>query len=219
MTINPEIIFEDDHLLVLNKPAGLVVHEGSGVTGPTLVDWIIQHFPTNSKLERNGLVHRLDKDTSGIILIAKDDTWFKYLKDQFKRHQITKTYVALVGGKLTPNTGTIQIPIARDTLHRTKYRADKNGRPSTTTYQVIKSGKDWTLLEASPKTGRTHQIRVHFAAIGHPIIGDAVYGKRSSQLPRQFLHAARIAFIDPAGESRIFEAPLPVDLTHYLNAL
>jgi 23S rRNA pseudouridine1911/1915/1917 synthase len=220
MNPKPVIIFEDENLLVLNKPAGLTVHEGNGAKGPTLVDYLRSKLgaPAN-KLERAGLVHRLDKDTSGVILVAKTEAWFNYLKGLFKNHKIQKTYTALVHGTLTPDTGRIDIPIVRDTLHRTKFRVAKTGRQATTNYQVVKHLAEYTLVAAKPVTGRTHQIRVHLAAIGHPIVGDTIYGRKEDKIARQFLHAEKLEFVSPEGKALRFEAPLPEDLETFYSTL
>lgn len=218
MSTNPKIIFEDDNLLVLDKPAGLTVHEGSGVRGRTLVDWLLSYLgKTATGLERGGLVHRLDKDTSGIILVAKNPDWYKYLKSLFKQHQIKKTYTALVHGQLSPDSGRIDIAVARDIVNRTKFRPVRVGRESVTNYEVQKYLKGYTLVTAKPLTGRTHQIRVHFSAIGFPIAGDYLYGAPQSKLTRQFLHASGIEFVSPTGSKLKFASPLPLELQNFLD--
>ncbi len=217
--MEPKIIFEDSSLLVLDKPAGLVVHEGAGHTEPTLVDWIKKHLPHSPLAkERFGLLHRLDKDTSGVLLVAKTQPVFKYLKQLFKKHKITKEYLILVHGRLSPQKGSIQIPLSRHISKRTKFEPSLYGRIAETTYQVKKYYPHYTYLSAYPKTGRTHQLRVHFSSLGFPIIGDKTYGKPDSA-PRQFLHAHQIFFVDKDGKIRKFTSPLAQDLDKFLNGI
>ena len=217
--MEPTVIFEDTDLLVLNKPAGLVVHEGAGHTGATVVDWLKQYLPKSPlATERYGLLHRLDKDTSGLLLVAKTLVAFKHLKKLFHDHQIDKHYLALVHGRLTPERGMINIPLARNLVKRTQFEPTATGRKAETEYQVKQYYSQSTYLLALPKTGRTHQIRVHFKSIGHPIVGDKVYG-RNDALSRQFLHAFKLSFVDWLGKPRTFESPLSIDLTNYLHEL
>ena len=215
----PTIIFEDSNLLVINKPAGLAAHEGVG-QDITLVDWLAKHL-SNSPLadQRYGLVHRLDQNTSGLLLVAKTPTWYEHLKSLFAARQVTKEYLALVQGRVQPDSGTIDIPLKRDPIRRTKMHPSKTGRPSTTDYQVVQHYTHHTYLKAWPKTGRTHQIRIHLASLGHPIVGDGLYGHDDPALPRHFLHAHRIEFVSPQGEALSFTAPLPDDLKIYLHGL
>jgi 23S rRNA pseudouridine1911/1915/1917 synthase len=169
---------------------------------------------------RPGIVHRLDRDTSGVILIAKNDAAHDTLSRQLKDRTIEKTYVALVEGTPKPAEGAIDAPIARDYVRRQRMAIVASGRASVTAYRVIERFTGCSLVEARPKTGRTHQIRVHFAAIGHPIVGDRVYGKRSAIVARQFLHALRIGFDHPSsGQRMTLEAPLAPDLEGALEAL
>lgn len=218
--VKPTILFEDEDLLVLDKPAGLIVHEGVGVEDGTVVDFVAKHLGS-SPLEgsRWGLLHRLDKDTSGLLLIAKTIPAFEFLKNLFKNRQIKKEYRAVVEGALTPEAGSIRIPLARSEDNRTSYAPSSGGRPAETEYQVLQSLPGYTYLAAFPKTGRTHQIRVHFAAISHPVVGDATYGKADSKLSRHFLHAYKLNFTDWNGEPREFVADLPIELTSFLNDL
>ncbi len=215
------IIFEDSSLLVIDKPAGLVVHEGNGQAGEMLVDMLKKYLPPASAgLERFGLLHRLDKDTSGLLLVAKTAKYFHYLKDLFRRHQIAKEYLALVHGRLSPRQGIIQIPLGRDAITRTKFGPDRQGRAAETAYEVIDYFKGFTYLKVTPKTGRTHQIRVHLASLGYPIVGDTTYGRKDDTLTsRQFLHAHRIKFTDLDGRRREFVAPLPNSLKEFLNEI
>lgn len=215
MEITPEIIYEDAHLLVINKPAGLAVHEGHG-THYTLTDWLAARYPDSPlKEQRYGLVHRLDKDTSGVLLIAKDLNWFTYLQGLFKEHRIKKTYQAVVQGHLPNTEGMIDIPIARSQVYRTRFEANATGRPSRTVFKVLKPLLRYSHLELYPETGRTHQLRVHLSSIGHAIVGDRAYGGTGST--RALLHAARIAFESPTGQPLSFEVPLPADFQTFLN--
>ncbi len=217
--MEPKIIFEDTNLLVLDKPAGLVVHEGAGHTGPTLVDWIKKHLPRSPLAqERFGLLHRLDKDTSGLLLVAKTKSTFEYLKQLFKKHEITKEYLVLVHGKLSPEKGSIQIPLSRHISKRTRFEPASGGRLAETIYQVKKYYSHYTYLSAYPKTGRTHQLRVHFSSLGFPVVGDKTYGKPDSA-PRQFLHAHQISFTDKDGKIRKFTSPLAQDLDKFLHGI
>jgi 23S rRNA pseudouridine1911/1915/1917 synthase len=215
----PEIIYQDKDLLVVNKPAGLVVHEGAGQTGATLVDWLKQTLPRSPLThERYGILHRLDKDTSGLLLVAKTQVAFDYYKKLFKLHKIKKEYLALVHGRLTPDRGLIQIPLARHLIKRTRFEAAASGRMAETEYAVTKYYASFSYLKAWPKTGRTHQLRVHFASIGHPIVGDKIYGKKDA-LARQFLHAHQLNLVGLDGTEHQFVAPLAPDLTKFLHGL
>lgn len=217
--MNPKVIFEDANLLVLDKPAGLVVHEGHGQTGTTLVDWLAQYLPKSPlKSERYGLLHRLDQDTSGVILVAKTLSAFEYYKKLFAKHQIKKTYLVLVHGRVSPDRGLIQIPLARHLVKRTKFEPAQTGRMAETEYQVERHYRDFTYLSAWPTTGRTHQLRVHFSSIGYPIVGDKVYGKKDN-LGRQFLHAHQIEGVGLDGKKFKFTSPLAHDLKTYLNEI
>ena len=213
----PNIIYEDEQMLVVDKPAGLSVHEGSGQTEATLTDWLAKHLPRSPlKTEHYGLVHRLDKDTSGVLLVAKTRDSFTYLRNLFRLRQIHKEYLALLHGRLTPKRGVIQIPLGRDLVHRTRVSPSSSGKVAETRYEVIRYLPGLTYVRALPATGRTHQIRVHFSGLGYPLVGDKTYG-RKDDLPRQFLHAHKVSFVDLQGHRRTFASPLPADLTHYLN--
>jgi 23S rRNA pseudouridine1911/1915/1917 synthase len=220
-----DIVYEDDVLLVVDKPAGMVVHPGAGHTSGTLINAVLAHCPPIADVggaDRAGLVHRLDKDTSGLILFAKDDATHTALQHQFKRRQVAKTYLALVEGQVQPREGIIEAPIGRDKRRRKKMAVVRGGRKARTTYRVIEYFADHTLLEVHPHTGRTHQVRVHLAWLGYPLVGDAVYGHRRQRLlkSRHFLHAARLRFTHPAtGEEVAFEAPLPPKLEGVLAQL
>jgi 23S rRNA pseudouridine1911/1915/1917 synthase len=218
-----DILYEDADLLVINKPAGMTVHPAPGHPSATLVNAILAHCDDLSGVGgvlRPGIVHRLDRDTSGVILVAKNDAAHNALARQLKARTVEKTYVALVEGTPKPPEGVIDAPIARDPRNRQRMAIVEGGRESVTAYRVVERFRGYALVEARPKTGRTHQIRVHLAAIGHPIVGDRVYGKASAVVGRQFLHAARIAFEHPrTGERVTFEAPLAGDLQAALDAL
>jgi 23S rRNA pseudouridine1911/1915/1917 synthase len=216
-----KIIYEDDDLFAVDKPAGLTVHPAPGHPGHTLVNAILAHFPHLADIGdslRPGVVHRLDKDTSGVMLVAKNQAAQANLSKQFKSHSVTKAYLALVKGKLEPESGIIEADIGRDPRHRKKMAVVAQGREARTEYRVVKYIGNYTLLEVRPETGRTHQIRVHLAAIGFPVVGDKVYGVKSKYLPRQFLHACRLGFKLPTtGEYVEFESALPDDLEQALE--
>jgi len=200
------IIYEDDDLLVIDKPAGLTVHPAPGHPGHTLVNAILSYFPRLADISdslRPGVVHRLDKDTSGVMLVAKNKTAEANLSDQFKAHSVDKAYLVLVKGRLTPEQGIIEAPMGRDPRNRKRMAVVTEGREARTEYRVIKYIGDYTLLEVMPETGRTHQIRVHLSAIGYPVVGDKVYGVKSPHLSRQFMHASRLGFKLPSSGARI----------------
>ncbi|PWH12985.1 MAG: RluA family pseudouridine synthase [Anaerolineae bacterium] len=221
------ILFENEDLLILNKPAGMVVHPAAGHDSGTLVHAVLGHDPEIEGIggeERPGIVHRLDKDTSGVIVIAKNERAHRWLTEQFKARQVEKTYLALVDGKPPTPTGRIEAPIGRDPHDRKKMaivRPEK-GREAISEYKTLESFPRHTLLEVHPFTGRTHQIRLHCAFIGCPIVADTTYGYRkpSLDLHRHFLHAWRLKLTLP-GESkaRLFEAPLPHELIQVLERL
>jgi len=213
------IIYEDNDLLVVDKPAGLTIYPAPGHPSHTLVNAILSHFPDlpgNSL--RPGIVHRLDKDTSGLMVVAKNSTAQLNLISQFKAHSIVKAYLGLVKGRLTPERGIIEAPIGRDSRNRKRMAVVSEGRQARTQYQVIKYIGNYTLLEVMPETGRTHQIRVHLSAIGFPVVGDAMYGVKSAYLSRQFLHASRLGFHLPStGEYVEFTSELPPDLAQAIE--
>ena len=210
------IVYEDEDLLVVDKPPGLTVHPAPGHPDHTLINAILSHVPHLARMGdslRPGIVHRLDKDTSGLMLVAKNQVAQMNLIEQFRARSVVKEYLVLVKGHLTPEKGIIDAAIGRDARNRKRMAVVKEGRPARTQYQVIKYINDYTLLEILPETGRTHQIRVHLAAIGYPVVGDAVYGVKSPYLSRQFLHACRLGFRLPSsGEYVEFKSELPSDL-------
>jgi len=215
------IIYEDDDLLVIDKPAGLTVHPAPGHPGHTLVNAILSYFPHLADIGdslRPGIVHRLDRDTSGLMLVAKNRVAQLNLIDQFKTRSVLKAYRGLVKGHLTPENGIIEAAIGRDPRNRKRMAVVKEGRDARTQYHVIEYIGIYTLLEVVLETGRTHQIRVHLAAIGYPVVGDPVYGVKSAHLSRQFLHACRLGFKLPStGEYVEFTSEMPEDLQQALK--
>jgi len=212
-----EVLFEDDDLLVLNKPAGVVMHPGAGHQQHTLVNALLAHCKNLSGIggrERPGIVHRLDKETSGCLVVAKNDVTHRDLSKQFAARTMQKIYLALVAGVLRKATGVIDKAIARHPVHRQKMSiARRQGRAAKTEYRVLRSGAEMSLVECTLHSGRTHQIRVHLHHLGHPVLGDKLYGgKRAGDFPRQMLHAWKLAFRHPrSGEVMTFEAPVPPD--------
>jgi 23S rRNA pseudouridine1911/1915/1917 synthase len=222
------VVHEDDDLIVINKPAGIVVHPAAGVHSGTLANALAFHFQKLSAAEtpRPGIVHRLDKGTSGLMVIAKTDSAHEHLADQFRDREVFKSYVALVHGQVEKRTGQIDQPIARDRGNRTRMAVVRGGRPSISIYRIRKRFERFTLLNVELKTGRTHQIRVHLAWLKHPVVGDEAYGSgrdktipdhkvRSeiAQLGRQFLHAEQLGFRHPRTKDEMrFTAALPPEL-------
>lgn len=239
-----DILFENRDLIVINKPAGMVVHPAAGHSSHTLVNAILAHSPKLSVggINRPGIVHRLDRDTSGIIVVAKNDVAMRDLQAQFKNRTVKKTYLALVESRVSPPNGIIDAPIGRDPKFRQKMKVVTRGtrRDAVTVYHTLavlppertlsersesqRRSKDgaYTLVQAEPQTGRTHQIRVHLAFLGFPVVADEVYGKKQNavNLSRQFLHAWKISFDLPRTDNRMeFIAPLPEDLRAVLKHL
>jgi 23S rRNA pseudouridine1911/1915/1917 synthase len=219
-----EILYEDADLLAVNKPAGMVVHSGAGRHSGTLVNALLHRFRTLSKVGgelRPGIVHRLDRLTSGVILVARTDAAHRHLAEQFSSRQVEKVYLALVHGRMKSDRGKIATPITRDPIRRVRMTAKlARGRSAITEYKVIRRFDKFSLLGVRIGTGRTLQIRVHLASIGHPVAGDKLYGAPASTLGRYFLHAQRITFASPASGERItVEAPLPAELEQYLDNL
>ncbi|NWF77204.1 MAG: RluA family pseudouridine synthase [Chloroflexi bacterium] len=217
------IIYEDEDILVIDKPAGLTVHPAPGHPSHTLVNAVLAHCPSLAKsneLLRPGIVHRLDKDTSGLIVLAKNDLAREYLAAQFKSRAVTKGYLVLVKGRLSPEQGIIKAPIGRDPHSRRRMAIVEAGKEASTQYRVRKYLDDYTLVEVTPLTGRTHQIRIHLSAIGYPVVGDAIYGIKSAHLNRQFVHAYRLGFRLPSTRQyQEFTSPLPADLEQALEHL
>lgn len=234
----PKIIYEDKNFIAVDKPAGMLTHPINDKDKElTLVNFIVEKYPEIKNVGdqpeiRPGIVHRLDKDTSGVILVARNQKYFEYLKNLFQTRQIKKTYLALVSGKLEPRQGIIEKPISFKTgsVKRTTWKG-KNTKPAITEYKVkeyfIFDGQDYSLVEVFPKTGRTHQIRIHFLSIGHPIVGDQLYGSKkinspadeSFNLNRQFLHAQSLEFTTEDGQRIKIEADLPDELKKIIDSL
>lgn len=235
-----DVLFEDDLLIVINKPPGLVVHPAAGHTDDTLVNALLHHCPDLAGIGgqvRPGIVHRLDKDTSGVLVVAKNDQAQAALSQQFKDRLVTKTYLAVVKGNPLENSGCVDLPIGRHPSDRKKMSvASRKGRTAITLWTVRERFREAALLEVDLKTGRTHQIRVHCAAIGYPILGDVVYGRLRglermahqhpafyeivANIQRQLLHAASLAFFHPInGQPCSFQAPLPQDMEATIQAL
>jgi 23S rRNA pseudouridine1911/1915/1917 synthase len=219
------LVFEDDHILVIDKPAGLVVHPGSGNASGTLLNALLHHAPQLAEIPRAGIVHRLDKETSGLMVVAKTLPAHTDLVLQLQARTVRRHYLALAHG-LVVGHGLVDAPIGRHPLHRTKMAVVAQGREARTHYLVRESFAASTLLECRLETGRTHQIRVHMANIGHPLVGDPVYGRRKcgdallDNFPRQALHAWRLALVHPAsGAEMAWEAPLPADFAGLLATL
>lgn len=246
--MEPKIIFEDEFILVIEKPAGITVNTSDTTKGErTIQDWVEQklkivpyHPSLDSQLDgtisdfykRGGIVHRLDKETSGLLIIAKNEDSFRNLQMQFKERMVKKTYKALVHGNVVPDSGEIQVPVGRLPWNRKRFGVVAGGREAVTRYRVEskfqnqETKEQLTLLELYPETGRTHQIRVHLKHIGHPIVSDFLYAGRKTmrvdrkQLDRVFLHASTISFTHPSlGEKITFNSPLGKDLGHYLGSL
>ena len=209
-----EVIFEDDDFIVINKPAGLVVHPASGNRDGTLVNALLHHCEELSGVggvERPGIVHRLDKDTTGCLVAAKNDAAHRSLVRQFAGRSVTKIYLALVSGRLSRRSGEVNAPIGRHPVDRKKMAVVDRGRPARTSWRVLRELPAGTLVECTLHTGRTHQIRVHLKHLGHPLLGDDVYGKRGT-FPRQMLHAWKLAFEHPqTGAPVSFQSPIPED--------
>lgn len=233
-----EILYEDENVLVINKPAGLVVHGDGKTKEDTLVDWILEKYPEikevgepgrDSKggiIFRPGIVHRLDRETSGVMLIAKNQKSFDFLKKQFQNHEIKKTYHAFVAGEIKDRQGTIDRPIGRSSKDFRMWSAQRGARgemrEAITDYKVLIATKDYSFVEVSPKTGRTHQIRVHFKAISHPLIGDSLYNPKHKNIlgfERLALHSYEISFKGLEGDSHVINAPYPDDFNKAYSLL
>lgn len=231
-----DVVYEDDELIIVNKPAGIVVHPAAGVTSGTLANALAFHFQqlsTSGGMVRPGIVHRLDKGTSGLMVVAKTESAHEDLADQFRDREVFKSYVALVHGQVEKRTGLIDQPIARDRGNRTRMAVVRGGRPAISIYRVRKRFARFTLLNVELKTGRTHQIRVHLAWLKHPVVGDEAYGSgrdktvpdhklRSeiAKLGRQFLHAEQLGFRHPRTKEELrFTSPLPSELQAVLDGI
>jgi 23S rRNA pseudouridine1911/1915/1917 synthase len=219
------VALELDDVLVIDKPAGLVVHPGSGNKQGTLAHGLAFRFPELADLgvdHRWGLVHRLDRDTSGLLLVARTAEMHEYLQSELKHRRVGRTYMAMVGGRLAAATGTIEAPIGRDPLRPTRMAIVQDGRPARTHYRRLQTWEECTLAQVELDTGRTHQIRVHFASIGHGLIGDRTYGTGETTVAdpgRVWLHATRLRFPLPGGAQHEIDSPLPDDLEASLARL
>ena len=218
-----QVVFQDEHIVVIDKPPGLSVHPGPGHPDRTLVNGLLALCPDIQGIGdgvRPGIVHRLDKDTSGLMVVAKNHQAHLALSAQIKDRQVTKGYLALAMGIFPESKGQIDEPISRDPRNRKRMAVAPGGRESRTNYRVIESLNGYTLLQLYLETGRTHQIRVHLAYLGHPLVGDPLYGKASPMLGRQFLHANHLGFRHPFnGQNVEFRSPLPEDLDYVLESL
>ncbi len=224
-----EILYEDEDMVAVNKPAGMVVHAGAGCRSGTLVNALLARFESLSGVGgdlRPGIVHRLDRYTSGVILVARHDAAHRHLAEQFARRKVEKVYLALVHGAVKQDRGKVEKPITRDPVRRVRMTARLGrGRAALTEYRVLRRFHGFTLLEVRIGTGRTHQIRVHLAGIGHPVVGDRLYGAPAKVEGRQplgrfFLHAQRVRFLKPSsGEALTIEAPLPAELEGWMEGL
>ena len=230
-----EIVFEDEHLLVVDKPAGMVVHPAAGNADGTLVNALLHHCAGRLSgiggVARPGIVHRIDKDTSGLLVVAKTDRAHEGLAAQFARHSLHRAYLAIVAGLPSPLAGSIDAPLARSSANRKKMAIVKEnrGKRAVTHYRTLRKLRDAALVECRLETGRTHQVRVHLASIGHPLVGDPVYGRtrpvhqdvlKRLGFHRQALHAAELGFIHPVSKENLsFKSPLPSDIQELFGAL
>ncbi|HEX6732951.1 MAG TPA: RluA family pseudouridine synthase [Pyrinomonadaceae bacterium] len=231
-----DVLYEDEAIAVINKPAGMVVHPASGISSGTLANALAYHFqklPSSGDVIRPGIVHRLDRDTSGLLVVAKTEVALENVADQFRDRTVFKSYVALVHGRVKQETGKIDQPLARDPSNRTRMAVVRGGRSAISHFHTRRRYQRFTLLDVDLKTGRTHQIRVHLAWMKHPVVGDETYGggrdntvqdarlrARIRNLGRHFLHAERLSFTHPTTGRRVdFEAPLPPELMALLDEL
>ena len=219
-----DIMYEDDYIIIVNKPSGLTVHPGAGNKDNTLVNALLYYGKNLSKvggLERPGVVHRIDKDTSGLIILAKDDKTHELLADYFKNKKIHREYIALVKGVITPNSGTIDAPIGRNPKNRLKMCVtDVNSKKAITNFKVLKRYSKYTLLSLILETGRTHQIRVHMDYINHPVYNDPLYTNDKTTQFGQFLHSYKMSFIHPiTKEEMSFTSPLPKEFQDFIDEL
>ncbi|MCK6406270.1 MAG: 23S rRNA pseudouridine(1911/1915/1917) synthase RluD [Rhodocyclaceae bacterium] len=221
-----DIVHEDAALIVIDKPAGLVVHPAAGNWSGTLMNALLHHAPELASVPRAGIVHRLDKDTSGLLVVARTLAAQTDLVRQLQARTVKREYQALVRGVVERNSGTVDAPIGRHPTQRTKMAVVMGGKPARTHYRVVERFKTCTLVECSLETGRTHQIRVHLESIGHPLVGDQVYGRSNNRVPRgpafgrQFLHARKLGLLHPeSGREMLWKSPLPDDMSELLDQL
>lgn len=214
------ILYEDEDVVVINKPAGILTHAKGALNHEFTVGEFMRSLSTDApESNRPGIVHRLDRDTSGVLIAAKTSEAKIWLQKQFAQRKVKKTYVALVAGHPKEGAAHIDLPIERNPKKPQTFRVSPNGKPAQTTYKALQSFKDYTLLELKPTTGRTHQLRVHLAYLGCPIVGDRIYGKPDQKPGRMFLHAAELELTLPSRERRVFSAPLPAKLQNLLDSL
>lgn len=218
-----DVVFEDEHIIVINKESGMVVHPAVGNHSHTLVNALLYHFDTLATIDpiRPGIVHRIDKDTSGLLIVCKSDLSFERVSQMIREHKISRKYIALVHGQILNDTGTIDAPIGRDTFDRKKMCVTAtNSKNSITNFKVLKRYDKSTLIECSLETGRTHQIRVHLEYIGYPVHNDPVYNNKKTSEFGQFLHSASIDFIHPITKNAMhFDAPLPEEFENFIESL
>ena len=214
------VIYEDDDVIVINKPTGVLTHaKGAESQEFTVAEFVRPKTTDGLGTNRPGIAHRLDRGTSGIIIAAKNPEAKRWLQGQFSKRNVKKTYIALVKGHLRQPEAILRLPIERNPKKPQTFRVGPNGKPAETAYKVTQSYKDFDLVELKPLTGRTHQLRVHLEYLGHPIVGDHVYGQESKQLGRMFLHAHQLELTLPSRERKVFTAPLPPELQDYLGTL
>lgn len=214
------VLYEDDDVVVMNKPAGVLTHaKGVLNTEFTVGEFMRSRTTDGTDGNRPGIVHRLDRDTSGVMVAAKHPEAKRWLQKQFATRKVKKAYIALVVGHPKEPAAILQLPIERNPKKPQTYRVGSNGKPAETTYETLKAYKDFTLLKLTPRTGRTHQLRVHAAYLGCPIVGDPLYGQPEPALGRMFLHAETLEFTLPSRERKVFQAPLPAELQDYLETL
>ncbi len=214
-----KVIYEDNDVVVIDKPAGITVHPASGDSLVNTVAGVMRSRVNDTDIERPGIVHRLDKNTSGVMIMAKNEPTKAFLQMQFRQRQVEKTYLALLEGHLEHPQAFINLPIARHTKNPLKRAVRAGGKPAITKYLGIQEYLGYTLVEAKPETGRTHQLRVHFAHIGHPVAGDWLYGAKKSSLQRQFLHASSLKLKTTDGQERKFDSKLATELKDFLKTI
>jgi 23S rRNA pseudouridine1911/1915/1917 synthase len=214
------VLYEDDDVVVMNKPAGMLTHAKGAQSEEFSVGEFMRPRTTDGpETNRPGIVHRLDRGTSGVIIAAKNPAAKRWLQKQFSLRKVKKTYVALVHGHPKESAATIQLPIERNPKKPQTFRVGGNGKPAETAYETLQNYQKYTLLKLMPHTGRTHQLRVHLNYLNCPIVGDEFYGKKEPKLGRMFLHAANLELTLPSRERKTFQAPLPPELQHYLDTL
>lgn len=222
MKMDINIVYEDNDLMIINKPSGLVVHPGAGNYDNTLVNGLLNYTNNLSSVDdvRPGIVHRLDKDTSGLMVVAKNNNAHELLSEMFKKHEVKRTYYALLCGVVPFNKGTIDVPIKKDDTKFDRMVASENGKEAITHFEVLKRYKDYTLVKLNLETGRTHQIRVHMAYMGYPVYNDPVYNNKKTSDFGQFLHSKEIDFIQPiTGKKLHFECELPKEFKDFIDNL